>query len=272
MEGSLSSFYLGVRGALFLGSGGDGPYVVGHAARFVLDGGDSESETDFTAGAGLGHQRRLGSAFVLRTEGRYRRWFDSEESDFSILLGLGTRTGRLAAEEGTLATGVEIGTLFGLSRRVVEGRFESATLTHTGVPGPGPTIFVHPAWRPHYIPSLYVFWFPSGKLTVGPEFSFGHISNDGSGVTTLHLGWRAANHLRSNTVSGAYVLTQVALATVSGDSGSETDFSAGGGLGYQWRLGSALVLRAEGGYRRWFDGEVNDFSLLLGLGTRLGRR
>ena len=276
-EDSFSSLYLGVRGAhLPRGAAADGPYLLGHAALWVVDGSGTESDTDFAAGAGVGYQRRLGPALVLRTEGRYRRWFDVEENDFSLLLGLGTRTGRLAAHKGPRAREVEIGTLFGLSRRVVElqsffGGSDSVTLTHSGIPA-GPGLALHPSRHPHYIPSLYVSWFPSEKLSVGPVFSLGRISQDGSSFTTLHLEGRTAFHIRSSTMSGAYLLARGALAAVAGDSESETDSSAGAGLGYQWRLGSALVLRAEGGYRRWFDGEVNDFSLLLGLGTRLGGR
>ena len=77
-------------------------------------------------------------------------------------------------------------------------------------------------------------------------------------------------------MSGPYILGLGALARVATDGTgfdeSETDFSAGAGLGYQWRLGSALVLRAEGRYRRWFNEEINDLSLIIGLGTRLGGR
>ena len=52
---------------------------------------------------------------------------------------------------------------------------------------------------------------------------------------------------------------------------SDTDVSLGAGMGYRWRMGSGLVVRAEGGYRRWFDDfGTNEFSLLLGLGASVG--
>ena len=50
-----------------------------------------DSDTDFSAGAGLGFQLRLGPAFVMRVEARYRRWFDDQVDDYSLLFGLGTR-------------------------------------------------------------------------------------------------------------------------------------------------------------------------------------
>ena len=120
--------------------------------------------------------------------------------------------------------------------------------------------------------SLYVSWFPNEQLAIGPEFSFGRFSLDGDGITSLYLGGRGAFFLQSNAMSSPYILGHGALLVINdSDFESESDFSIGAGLGYQWRLGSALVLRAEGRYQYWFDVEVNDFSFLLGLGTRAGR-
>ena len=267
---SATSLYLGGRGAFFLQSNAmSSPYIMGHGALLVTNGFDAESETDFSAGAGLGYQWRLGSALVLRAEGRYRYWFDDEVNDFSFLLGLGTRAGRVDSEKNASAPEVEIGTLFGITRRVLNftGSSETVTLTHIGVPTEPSLLLFHP-------PSLYVLWFPNEKLSIGPEFSFGRLSSDGDDITSLYFGGRGAFSLRTNKMSGPYILGLGALATVAGGGESETFFSAGAGLGYQWRLGSALVLRAEGQYQRWFDEylEINDLSLIIGLGTRLGGR
>ena len=163
-----------------------------------------------------------------------------------------------------LATGIEIGTLFGLSHLSSNGD----GITTIGVPSAPLAFFGNP--------SLYISWFPNEQLAIGPEFSLGRFSLDGVGITSLYLGGRGAFSLRTNKMSGPYILGLGALARVATDGTgfdeSETDFSAGAGLGYQWRLGSALVLRAEGQYRRWFSEEVNDLSLIIGLGTRLGGR
>lgn len=169
-------------------------------------------------------------------------------------------------EKDTPATGVEIGTLFGLSR------FPSEGVTSIGVPvGIG-------ALGTYGYPSLYVLWFPSDQLAIGPEFSFGWRSSDGAGFSSLYLAGRGAFFLQSNAVSGPYLLGNGVLAGLYFEGFSEHAFSVGAGLGYQWRVGPAFVLKAEGRYRRWFhefnkfDEGLNDFSLLFGLGTRLGGR
>lgn len=162
-----------------------------------------------------------------------------------------------AQEREESAAGIEIGTLFGLSHVPDE---TDADLTVIGVPSS--PLVVYPG-----NPALYVFWFPSKALAIGPEFSLGRISN-GLVINTLSLGGRGAFSLRANTMSGAYVLVQGALWVVNNEARTTTDFSAGAGVGYRWHLGPVFVLRAEGGYRRWFDAEDNVFSLLLGLGTR----
>ena len=169
------------------------------------------------------------------------------------------RTPVMETEEA--AAGAEIGTLFGFSRLSSDGD----GITMIGAPGG----FIAGIFGN---PSLYVSWFPSEKLTIGPEFNFGRIAVDGDGITSIYLGGRGAFFPNTNAMSGVYILGQGALNVLSDEYDSETDFSAGAGLGYQWRLGPAFVLRAEGRYRLWFEDEVNDFSLLLGLGTRLHDR
>lgn len=202
------------------------------------------------------------------------------------------------------ATGVEIGTLFGLSRFSAETSAETSydreeltgKITLMGVPGG----LVGP-----FGPSLYVSWFPSEQLAIGPEFSFGRMSFEGEyeyedknddyyddydradfNLSTLYLGCRGAFFPQSNAVSGPYLLANGALMGLYGEfrsdddkaDGSEHIFTAGAGLGYQWRVGSAFVVKAEGRYRRWFaeldefdefDAGLGEFSLTLSLGTRL---
>ena len=160
-------------------------------------------------------------------------------------------------------SGIEIGTLFGLSH-LSSGIYGG---TWIGVPAP--------TWNIIGNSSLYISWFPSEKLSIGPEFSFGSTSYsyDSSTFSTLYLGGRGAFFPQGNAMSGLYLLGHSAMLLVGEDKDDfEGHFFAGAGLGYQWRVGPAFVLRAEGRYRRWFDDEVNEFSLMLGLGTRLGGR
>ncbi len=269
----ITTLYLGTRGAFFPHSNAmPGPYIIVHGALVAIEGADVDHD-DFSAGAGLGYQWRLGSAFVLRTEGRYRRWFDDEFNDFSFLLGLGTRAGGVGTHKDVPTREVEIGTLFGLSRRVLEFdtffATETVTLSHIGVPAAPSLLFFDPARLHSHIPSLYILGFPNEKLSIGSEFSFGLISD---AITALYVGGRGAIFLRSNTRPGVYILGLGAIAMVVESDESGTDISAGAGLGYQWRLGPAFVLRTEGQFRRWFKEGINDYSLLLGLGARLGIR
>ncbi len=207
--------------------------------------------------------------------------------------------------EDAPATGVEIGTLFGLSRfsygTSVETSYDreeiTGKMTLIGVPGGSVGV-------PWY-PSLYISWFPSEQLAIGPEFSFWRMSLEGEyeyedkyddhfddydraevDLSTLYLGVRGAFSPQSNAVSGPYLLGNGALVGLYGEgrfeedkeAGSEHIFAAGAGLGYQWRVGPAFVVKAEGRYRRWFAdfadfaGHLNEFSLTLSLGTRLSGR
>ena len=286
-----TTLYFGVRGTFFLRSNAvSGPYTLLNGALLSLyeaipfEGYGSSFEHRFYAGVGLGYQWRVGPAFVLRTEGRYRtRMFNRPGVDeFSLFLGLGTRMGATAPVSVHLGTGIEIGTLFGLSRS------PSYETIHIGVPSTISTIV------PPGIPSLYVSWFLSERLALGSEFSFGRFSvndegddedDDAYGFMTLYLGGRGTFFLQSNAVSGPYLLGNGALMNLHllGDEDDpynvpHTYFSAGAGLGYQQRVGPDFVLRTEGRYRMWFLDEefpliadgTNEFSLFIGLGTRLG--
>ena len=187
------------------------------------------------------------------------------------------------AKKDAPATGVEIGTLFGVTR------FES--FTHLNMPGGALFGGLGP------LPAFYVSWSPSERVAIGPEVNFGRSSDDDSSLTSLWLGCRAAFFLRSSSIlrqpkdeprgghavstpngsamSGIYILGQGALTWYDGSVSifsvdHDTDFSAGLGMGYLWRVGPAFTLRMEGQYRRWFDAESNNFSFVFGLGTRLG--
>ena len=52
----------------------------------------------------------------------------------------------------------------------------------------------------------------------------------------------------------------------------QTLTSFGIGIGYQWRIGYAFVLRTEVQYQRVLVEEenANEFSLVIGIGTRFG--
>lgn len=159
---------------------------------------------------------------------------------------------------------IEIGTLFGFFD------LSDSRGTVIGLPGGG---FIGELIG---FPSLYVLWFPDKKLSLGPELSLVRMSDNGS-FTSLYFGGKVAVFPKSNAVSGGYMLGQVALRHMREEGlwfgyDSDTDFSMGAGLGYQWCIGSAFVLGTEGRYQRWFEERFNVFSLLFKMSTRLGRK
>ena len=276
--GSLTTLLLGVRVAFFpKGNSRSGIYALGQgflfSTSFATDSDDDSdysdnSEAELFAGGGVGYQWRIRPALVLRMEGQYRRWLDAKINNVLLVLGLGTRLGGGAmAKESAMgmgasvpkkaapATGVEVGTMFGITHNITRKR-TSIEVPDGGIGGIS-------------LPALYVLHFPSEHVGVGPEIAFARISYFGS-ATTLLLGARAEFLPRGSLRSGSYALGQGSLFSVFEDNDSEAYFSAGVGMGYQWRIGPALVLRMEGQYQRWFDAKSNSVLLVLGLGTRLG--
>ncbi len=259
----ITSLYFGGRGTFSpLGFSRSGLYVLCHGAVRHFDLRERPSVTDFAAGGGLGYRWRLGPAFVLRAEGRYRRWFDDGVDNFSLLLGLGARTGSGGEVPNIAGPLFEIGTRFGISRI----SSDDDSIVMMAAPG-SPTSGVLGN------PSIYVSWFPSVKLSVGPEINIGRSSGSTIRTTSLNFGGRALFSLKDNAGTGPYLLCNGAVLVLDVDEReAEADFSAGGGVGYQLRAGAAFLIRAEAQYRRWFDDEVNDYSLLVGLGARIGGR
>ena len=170
------------------------------------------------------------------------------------------------------ATEFEVGTQFGISH-IVPDYDDSSSITFTQIPssivflGSSPT-------------SLYATWYLGEQFAIGPEFSLGRmsISDEYSteSITSLYLGGRAAFFLGSHTESTPYILGRVSQTTV--DDGlslfgaDENLFSFGLGVGYQWRIRSAFVLRTEAQYQRVLveDDNANEFSFIIGMGTRFG--
>ncbi len=183
-----------------------------------------------------------------------------------------------------LAIELEIGTQFGISRLIPDDEDDASTsITYARFPsgtfldiGSSPT-------------SFYAMLFPNKRFAIGPEFSFGRTSfsdryegeRETLSITTVHLGGRAAFFLLNHSGSSPYVFGRVSRTVFSGEEWFFLDdnqvlTSFGGGFGYQLRIGSAFVLRAEGQYQRLLlsdeDDDADEFSLMIGFGTRFGRQ
>ena len=179
----------------------------------------------------------------------------------------------LSAMPALGTTEFEFGTQFGISHIIPEGDDSTTTITYTRLPS---STFLDTSSAPT---SLYATWFPSQQFGIGPEFSFGRFSFSSKysteSITSLYLGGQAAFFLGSHTESTPYILGRVSRTSLfSSDSYNnyEAYFSFGLGVGYQWRIRSAFVLRGEAQYQRLLveDDNANQFSLIIGIGTRFG--
>ena len=52
----------------------------------------------------------------------------------------------------------------------------------------------------------------------------------------------------------------------SADGNSESEFGAGARIGYRFVVNQGFAVSFEGGYRRWFDSDLNEFLIGLRLG------
>lgn len=152
----------------------------------------------------------------------------------------------------------EIGTLFGL----------------THLRGPEPEYYDSWLGRGNrltatrvLLPSALSVWLTSTEMmAIGAEILFeaDDYTYSDLDADVLLTGKVAFSPLHASPIS-IYALGLGSLQYVS-----ESDISAGIGMGLRAPIGSALVLRMEGRYERWFEDKVNQFSLLLGFGTQLG--
>ena len=188
----------------------------------------------------------------------------------------------------TSAIDFEIGTQFGVSH-LVPNVDDDYAVSLTYIRAPSGSFFDISSTPP----SIYATWFFGKHFAIGPEFSFGSTAfhedsweEENTNITSLYFGGKAAYFLRNYTMSSPYVLARVAMATFHGEGalfidGNATLTSFGVGLGHQWRIGQAFVLRTEGQYQRValsfeddFNGDetANEFSFIIGIGTRFGKQ
>ena len=156
----------------------------------------------------------------------------------------------IAAQEAD-APSREAGVLFGLTTALADG--ETATLV--AIPGGfgvgGGTLYLS-------VPVL------ENRDALRSEFAF---ISDGD-FTIGSLGVYGSYHLTGDGASGgAYALAGGTFHFAD----EETQYSAGGGLGYLNPVGPGGVIRVEGRYSRFFDPAYNNtVQLLIGLGAKIG--
>ena len=114
--------------------------------------------------------------------------------------------------------------------------------------------------------ALSVWLIPSEMVAIGSEIDFAADDSPYADVDVdFLLTGKVAFSPSHTSTTGIYVLGIGSLWYVS-----QSEISVGIGMGLRTRIGSALVLRMEGRYERWFEDKFNEFSLLFGFGTQLG--
>ncbi len=147
---------------------------------------------------------------------------------------------------------VEIGTRLGVAIQSSGG----STLTHFGVPGQG--ILGQP--------TIYATFFAGSAVLIEPQVAFNLLSSEGETATTVGLGTQLGYLFNGPDVNSAFLAAELSLQTVSSRGSSNSDFALGGTFGYRILAGTSVGVRFEGGYRRWFDSDLNVFTFGMAIG------
>ncbi len=151
--------------------------------------------------------------------------------------------------------GPEVGITTSLS--VLSGGGES--LTVFSLPGGG--------FWPQAV--VYGTFFPSSSFAVEPQLGYSLISSGGDtesfGIGALQLEWFPGD----DAAASPYLFGHAALQFTLGG-GTNATPAFGGGIGYRKAVAEHVAIRVEGRYRRWVEGDLNDFTASFGFGVILG--
>lgn len=146
---------------------------------------------------------------------------------------------------------IEIGSGLGASILTNGG-----SLTHIGVPGAG---IVGQA-------PLYVNLFFGRGVLIQPEVSFNILSGGGETLTTLGVAGHLGYTFSGAAANSAYASVGGAVQYADSDFGSNSEFGVGARVGYRVLVNTGFAIGFEGGFRRWFDSEVNEITIAIRLG------
>ncbi|NIR45059.1 MAG: hypothetical protein GWN99_11785 [Gemmatimonadetes bacterium] len=106
--------------------------------------------------------------------------------------------------------------------------------------------------------SVFIGFFPHDNVAIRPGVNFQLASNGGTAYDAL-IEAQVEYHFSGVGMASPYVfgLGQFNLFDAGDLSDSETDFAAGGGIGYRLLPFDFWALMFEVSYRRWFDFELN---------------
>ncbi|HSK17859.1 MAG TPA: hypothetical protein VK912_01865 [Longimicrobiales bacterium] len=121
--------------------------------------------------------------------------------------------------------------------------------------------------------TVHAMMFVRPTLALEPQVGFLRVGNDG-GSSGLFTGAMQIDQFFGDPSAGSvFGLLNVGFTTGFGSGSNDSIYAAGGGVGYRTIVSETLGVRVEGRYRRLFGDEgsgLNEFSVLVGLGTVLG--
>ncbi len=89
---------------------------------------------------------------------------------------------------------------------------------------------------------------------------------DSETLTTVGITGQVAYLIAGAMANSPYVGFNASWFNIS-NADSESDFAVGGNFGYRALIRENVAFRIEGGYRRWFDFELNEINVAFILGV-----
>jgi hypothetical protein len=108
------------------------------------------------------------------------------------------------------------------------------------------------------LPNVFVGFYPTENIVIRPGVTFFLASNGGTDYD-ITIDANLEYHLSGVMMNSAYLFATGAF-NAFGNGVSETDFAAGGGVGYRMLPFDFFAVMFEGSYRRWFDTELNQIT------------
>ena len=118
-------------------------------------------------------------------------------------------------------------------------------------------------------PSVYAAIFVTPRFAIEPQAGLLLVSSGGNTNHVVNIAGQVDYFLDGSAVSSPYVFGAVGLVMISNS--DTTPKQVGGGAGYRVRVGDRLVLRIDGRFTRFTDGEGNALGFNLSLGGLFGR-
>ena len=118
-------------------------------------------------------------------------------------------------------------------------------------------------------PSVYAAIFVTPRVAIEPQAGLLLVSTGGNTNHVVNIAGQVDYFLNGAAVSSPYVFGAVGLVMISNS--DTTPKQVGGGAGYRILVGERLVLRIDGRYTHFTDGEGNALGFNFSFGGIFGR-